>query len=283
MTTQIHPTALVDPAAQVGVDVVIGPYAVLGPRVKVGDRTQIGPHVVIDGVTTVGADNIIAGQANLGGAPQDLSYRGEPTELEIGDSNTIREFVTINRGTVKGGGVTRVGSGCLFMACSHVAHDCDLQDKVILGNNVMLAGHVLVEHHANLAGGSGAHHFVTIGCYAYVGAMTRMVRDVPPYMIVEGHASRVRGVNLVGLQRGGVPSKSVVELRRLFKRMFRSGDPRRTVLDALGDVSDATSEVQHLVESMRKTELGLKGRYRESMREEFTAQGVRRILEGAKS
>jgi len=280
MTTKIHPTAVVNPGAQLGTEVEVGPYTVIGPDVIVGDRTKIGAQVVIDGVTHIGADNVIVGQAALGGAPQDLSYKGEPTRLDIGERNTIREFVTINRGTVKGGGVTSVGSDCLFMACSHVAHDCELQDHVILGNNVMLAGHVLVERFANISGAAGAHHFVTIGAFAYVGGMTRMVQDVPPFMIVEGHAGRVRGVNVVGLQRAGVSEEEVESLRTVFRQIFRSNEPRRRVLDELEQEPGIGPNVRHLVESLSRTELGLKGRYRESLRQEFTRLGVERILEG---
>ena len=152
MASDIHPKADVDAKAQLGEDVRIGPYAVIGPDVVIGDRTRIGPHVVIEGVTTVGKENILFGQANIGGDPQDLSYENEPTHLEIGDGNTVREFVTINRGTVKGGGVTRIGSGCLFMACSHVAHDCSIEDGVMLANNALLAGHVAVGRGAIING-----------------------------------------------------------------------------------------------------------------------------------
>lgn len=281
MATKIHPTAVVAHGAQLGSDVEVGPYTVIGPDVVVGDRTRIGAQVVIDGVTIIGCDNVIVGQAALGGAPQDLSYKGEPTRLELGERNTIREFVTINRGTVKGGGVTSVGSDCLFMACSHVAHDCEIQDHVILGNNVMLAGHVLVERYANISGAAGAHHFVTIGAFAYVGGMTRMVQDVPPFMIVEGHAGRVRGVNVVGLQRAGIAEEEVEEMRTVFRRIFRSGEPRRRVLDELEQEPGIGANVRHLVESLSRTELGLKGRFRESLRQEFTRLGVQRILEGS--
>ena len=282
MTTKIHATAVVARGAELGVEVEVGPYTVIGPDVVIGDRTRIGAQVVIDGVTVIGADNVIVGQAALGGAPQDLSYKGEPTRLEVGERNTIREFVTINRGTVKGGGITSVGSDCLFMACSHVAHDCEIQDHVILGNNVMLAGHVLVERYANISGAAGAHHFVTIGAFAYVGGMTRMVQDVPPYMIVEGHAGRVRGVNVVGLQRAGIPEEEIEQMRSVFRRIFRSGEPRRRVLDELEQETVIGRNVQHLVESLSRTEVGLKGRFRESLRQEFTRLGVQRILEGGR-
>ncbi len=187
MATEIHPTAVVHPEAELGVDVRVGPHTVIGPSVRIGDRNWIGPQVVIDGVTTIGSENRIIGQANIGGAPQDLSYEDEPTHLEVGDRNTIREFVTINRGTIKGGGSTRLGSDCLLMACSHVAHDCELGDRVVLANNVLLAGHVAVGHGAIINGAAAAHQFCTIGKYAYVGGLTRMIMDVPPFMIVEGH------------------------------------------------------------------------------------------------
>jgi UDP-N-acetylglucosamine acyltransferase len=278
MSTKIHPTAVIAPGAEIGVGVEIGPYSVVGAQVKIGDRTKIGAQVVIDGVTTLGEDNLIVGQAGLGGPPQDLSYKGEPTQLVIGNRNTIREFVTINRGTVKGGGLTRIGSDCLLMACSHVAHDCDLRDRIILANNVLLAGHVLVGENANISGGSAAHHFVTIGAFAYVGGMTRMVQDVPPFMIIEGHPSRVRGVNKIGLQRGGQVADDIEHLETAFRRIYRSGDPRRHTLDSLKTEFPASPLVARLVEALENTEKGAKGRFRESLRETFLRQGQERVL-----
>jgi UDP-N-acetylglucosamine acyltransferase len=278
MATQIHSTAVVAPSAEIGIDVEIGPYCVVGPNVKIGDRTRVGPQVVIDGVTEIGEENIIVGQASLGAVPQDLSYKGEPTRLSIGDRNTIREFVTINRGTVKGGGVTRIGNSCLLMACCHVAHDCELKDRIIMGNNVLLAGHVLVEEMANISGGAAAHHFVTIGAFAYVGGMTRMVQDVPPFMILEGHPSRVRGVNVIGLQRGGLPDADIEQLRTAFKRVFRSGDPRKRTLEDMKQEFAGSALVERLVSSLERTEIGAKGRYRESLRTAFLEQGRREIL-----
>jgi len=206
MSTEIHPTAVVADGAEIGVDVRIGPHTVIGAQVQIGDRSSIGPQVVIDGVTTIGAENNILGQANVGGAPQDLSYQGEPTHLELGDRNTIREFVTINRGTLKGGGLTRIGDDCLLMACSHVAHDCELGNGVMMGNNVLLAGHVSVGDFAVINGAAAAHQFVTIGRNSYVGGLTRVIQDVPPFMILEGHPARVRKVNLIGLERSGIPT-----------------------------------------------------------------------------
>lgn len=280
MSTLIHPTAVISRGAEIGVDVEIGPHVMVGPRVQIGDRTHVGPQVVIDGVTLIGEDNRIVGQASLGNPPQDLSYKGEDTRLEIGDRNTIREFVTFNRGTVKGGGVTKVGDDNLFMACCHLAHDCEIENGVILGNGVLLAGHVLVESHANISGMAGAVAFVTIGTYAYIGAMTRMHRDIPPYMIVEGHDSRVRGVNVIGLERGGINGADAEALRGVYRQIFRSGASRREVLEELGEAPQVSPYVTNLIESLRRTEIGYKGRYRESLREEFTRLGVRRVLEG---
>lgn len=281
MSNLIHPTALVSPGARIAEGVEIGPYCVIGPQVSIGARTKLGPHVVVDGVTTIGEDNAIAGQANLGGPPQDLSYKGEPTRLRIGSRNTIREFVTINRGTVKGGGETVVGNDCLLMACCHVAHDCELGDRIIMGNNALLAGHVLVGRNANISGGAAAHHFVTIGSFAYVGGMTRMVQDVPPFMILEGHPSRVRGVNVIGLQRGGMSDREVEALRQAYRRIWRSESTRRTVLDELKAEFPDAQLVQQLVKQLEQTELGAKGRYRESLREQFLKLGQERILAGA--
>lgn len=283
MATKIHPTAVIAPGAEIGSDVEIGPYCVVGPRVVIGDRTRIGPQVVIDGVTRIGKDNLIMGQANLGGPPQDLSYKNEPTELEIGERNTIREFVTINRGTVKGGGRTKIGNDCLLMACCHVAHDCDLADRIIMGNNVLLAGHVKVERSANVSGGAAAHHFVTIGAFAYVGGMTRMVQDVPPFIILEGHPSRVRGVNVIGLQRGGFAPEEVERLRGAFRRIWRSGSPRKRTLQELKREMQGSEVLAHLVQSLENTESGNKGRYREVLRPEFLRLGTERILAGAQS
>lgn len=277
MVSKIHPTAVIAEGAELGPDVTIGPYSVIGARVKIGEGSVIGPQVVIDGVTTIGRENRFLGQANIGGAPQDLSYEDEPTELEIGDRNTVREFVTINRGTIKGGGVTRVGSGCLFMACSHVAHDCQIGDGVQLGNNVLLAGHVAVGRNAIVNGAAAAHQFVTIGRNAYVGGLTRVIQDVPPFMILEGHPARVRKLNVIGLERAGLPAEEIHELRLAFRRLFRADETRSRVL-AQADTEFKGALVAELVQSLRNTELGLKGRYRETLRDEFRRAGEQLLL-----
>jgi UDP-N-acetylglucosamine acyltransferase len=277
MSTKIHPTAVIADGAELGLDVAIGPYSVIGPHVKIGEGTVVGPQVVIDGVTTIGRENRFLGQANIGGAPQDLSYEDEPTQLWIGDRNTVREFVTINRGTIKGGGVTRVGDGCLFMACSHVAHDCLIEDGVQLGNNVLLAGHVAVGKNAIVNGAAAAHQFVTIGRNAYVGGLTRVIQDVPPFMILEGHPARVRKVNVIGLERAGVPVQEIQELRLAFRRLFRADETRSRVL-ARAEQEFRGGLVRELLQALRNTELGLKGRFRETLREEFRRAGEELLL-----
>jgi UDP-N-acetylglucosamine acyltransferase len=278
MATEVHSTAVVHPDAQLGVDVTIGPYSVVGARVRIGDRTRLGPHVVVDGVTSLGSDNVVVGQANLGGPPQDLSYKNEPTQLEIGDRNTIREFVTINRGTVKGGGITRIASDCLFMACSHVAHDCEVRERVIMANCVLLAGHCYVGEGANISGAAAAHHFVTIGAYAYIGGMTRINQDVPPFMLLEGHPARVRGVNEIGLQRAGFALADIERLWTAFRSLYRSGDPKRRTIDRLRADEANPQLVRDLLDNLERTEQGQKGRFRESLRAEFRKQGEARIL-----
>ncbi len=280
MAARIHPTAVIAPGAELGNQVEIGPYSVVGPAVRIGDRTRIGPQVVIDGVTSIGCDNVVVGQASLGGPPQDLSYRGEPTRLSIGDRNTIREFVTINRGTIKGGGVTRVGSDCLLMACCHVAHDCEVEDRVIMANGALLAGHVHVGEGASVSGACVAHHFTTIGRQAYCGGMSRISQDVPPFMLIEGHPARVRRVNEVGLQRAGFSQDDIDSLDRAFRRIWRSKttEPRHRVLTELKAESHVTPLVLELIASLERTELGLKGRFRETLRAQFARAGEELIL-----
>jgi UDP-N-acetylglucosamine acyltransferase len=278
MATEIHPTAVVAPGAELGVDVVVGPHCVISGHAKIGDRTVIGPQVVINGHTTLGEENVIHGLASLGGAPQDLSYRGEATRLDMGDRNTVREFVTINRGTIKGGGVTRIADDCLLMACCHVAHDCEIESGVILSNNVLLAGHVRVCERANISGSSAAQHFVTIGKFAYVGGLTRMAQDVPPYMILEGHPSRVRGVNVIGMRRGEISEEEIAVLRGAYKAVWRSDGLRREILAELETKHPESVHLKSLLADLRRTEEGGKGRYRESMREDFMRLGRQLIL-----
>lgn len=279
MSQRIHPTAQIAEGAELGEDVEIGPSTIVGPHVRIGARTKIGPLVVIDGHTTIGEDNTIVGQASLGGPPQDLSYRGEPTMLEIGDRNLIREFASINRGTVKGGGLTKIGNDNLIMACCHVAHDCELEDNIVLSNSSGLAGHVKVGRNANLSGMCGVVHFVTIGAYAFLAGMTRLARDVPPYMIIEGHEGRVRGVNTVGLARGGVPEADQEALKRAYRRLYRSATPQSAVLEDMRQEQHESPYVAELVRAMTALEGVVKGRAREAERDAFMELGRRRMRE----
>ena len=222
---QIHPMAVVDPKAELAAGVVIGPGAVVGPEVVIGENTWIGPHAVLDGRLTLGRDNKVFPGACLGLAPQDLKYRGANTEVLIGDGNTLRECVTINRATEEGE-VTRIGNGNLLMAYCHLGHNCDLGNNIVMSNAIQVAGHVVIEDRAVIGGCLGIHQFVHIGGMAMVGGMTRVDRDVPPYCLVEGHPGRVRGLNRVGLRRSGLSANhdgaELKQLQEVWTLMYRS-------------------------------------------------------------
>ncbi|MFO7803643.1 MAG: acyl-ACP--UDP-N-acetylglucosamine O-acyltransferase, partial [Desulfovermiculus sp.] len=203
MTEPIHPTAIVHSKAELGPQVHIGAYAIVEEGVSIGEGTCIEPFARIQGPTSLGAKNHIHSHACIGGPPQDMKYNDEPTVLEIGDHNTIREYVTIHRGTVGGGGFTRLGSHCLIMAYAHIAHDCLLGDEVILANAATLAGHVSVDNKAVIGGLSAVHQFVRIGEAAYIGGMTGVSQDVPPFMLVAGERGWLHGLNVIGLRRQG--------------------------------------------------------------------------------
>ena len=221
---QIHPLAVVDAKAQLDEGVVVGPGSVIGPKVKIGAQTIVGPNVVLDGHLTIGAQNKIFPGACLGLEPQDLKYKGASTEVFIGDRNTIRECVTINRATEEGE-ETRIGNGNLLMAYCHLGHNCHLGDGIVMSNSIQVAGHVVIEDRAVIGGCLGIHQFVHIGGLAMVGGMTRVDRDVPPYSLVEGHPGRLRGLNRVGLKRSGIETKNDKELKQLqeiWSILFRS-------------------------------------------------------------
>lgn len=252
-TTLIHPTAVVHAGADLHPTVQIGPYAVIGSKVKIGPDTIIGPHVVIDGRTEIGARNQIFTGAVIGSEPQDLKYNGAPTLVKIGNDNLIREYVTINRATGDGE-ATRVGNGNLLMAYSHVGHNCALEDHVIIANGVALAGHVYVESMARISGVLGVHQFVHIGQLAMVGGMSRIDRDVPPYMLVEGNPARVRSLNQVGLRRAGVlnldQGYAFQSLKKAFRILYRSGLPLNQALEQLELLPDS-AHLQHLRRFLR--------------------------------
>ena len=222
---QVHPLAVVDPRAELAAGVVIGPGAVVGPDVRIGAHTWVGPNAVLDGRLVIGEHNKIYPGACLGQEPQDLKYKGAPTEVVIGDYNTIRECVTINRATDEGE-QTRIGDHNLLMAYCHLGHNCDLGNGIVMSNSIQVAGHVLIEDRAVIGGCLGIHQFVHIGGMAMVGGMTRVDRDVPPYCLVEGHPGRVRGLNRVGLRRRGLDRKDdgqeLKQLQEIWSLLYRS-------------------------------------------------------------
>lgn len=220
MTTAIHPTAIIDPKASVGADVTIGPYCIVGPDVILGDRVTLKSHVVVDGRTTVGAGTTIYPFASIGTAPQDLKYHGEPSELIIGQNNTIREHATMNPGTESGGMKTIVGDNGLFMMATHVAHDCVIGNHVIMANNATLGGHVKVGDHVLIGGLAAVHQFVRIGSYAVIGGMSGVESDVIPFGRVKGERASLAGLNLIGLERGGFSKDQIKTLQRVVNRLF---------------------------------------------------------------
>lgn len=223
MQTSIHPTAVVATDAVIEEGVEIGAFAVIGSGVEIGRDTKIGPHVVVQGSTRIGAGNRIFQFASVGDAPQDKKYRGEPTRLEIGDRNVIRECVTVNRGTAKDHGVTRIGSDNLFMAYSHVAHDCVVGDQCVLANSATLGGHVHLGDWVIMGGFSGIHQFCRVGAHAFIANNAAVTRDVPPFVMAVGQPAAAHSVNAEGLKRRGFSPGQVRNIRNAFKILYRSG------------------------------------------------------------
>ncbi|MBI3074503.1 MAG: acyl-ACP--UDP-N-acetylglucosamine O-acyltransferase [Deltaproteobacteria bacterium] len=253
----IHPTAVVDGGAVLDDGVDIGPYSIIGGRVKIGAGTRVGPHVVVQGHTTIGADNRIYPFACIGMVPQDSKYNGEPTELAIGDRNTIREYVTINLGTEKGGGTTVIGDDCLIMAYCHLAHDCRLGDRVVFANGVTLAGHVEVGDHVTVGGLSAVHQFARLGKLSFVGGGSMVSQDLPPFMHATGDRARLFGLNVVGLKRRGLSADTIEKIRQAYRLIFRSGlSVTRAIARVRAEV-ESVPEVTHLVEFVRTSERGV--------------------------
>ncbi|XZN99196.1 MAG: acyl-ACP--UDP-N-acetylglucosamine O-acyltransferase [Microcoleus sp.] len=259
MLTLIHPTAVIHPRAELHSTVEVGAYAVIGERVKIGPQTKIGAHAIIDGLTEIGARNQIFPGAAIGLEPQDLKYEGSLTRVEIGDDNLIREYVTINRATQPGESTT-IGNHNLLMAYVHVGHNCSIADRVIIANAVALAGHVKIESQARLSGVLGVHQFVHIGRLSMVGGLSRIDRDVPPYMLIEGNPSRVRSLNKIGLQRAGLTPEDLDILKKTFRILYRSGYTLNQALAEL-DLLPENHHLQHLrkfvQESVTKPRRGL--------------------------
>ncbi len=253
----IHSTAIVDASAQIADDCEIGPYSIIGANVSIGSGTVVGPHVVIKGPTTIGANNKIFQFASVGDDPQDLKYAGEITHLEIGDSNTIREFATINRGTEGGGGITRIGNHNLFMAYIHVAHDCVIGDHIIMANSASLAGHVTVGHYAILAGFACVHQFCEIGEHAFVGLNSVANRDVCPYTLAVGNYAEGKGINKNGLRRREFTDDAIAALHRAYKVLIRQHGERSQAIASLSDEAAKYAEVARLIEFIEKSERGV--------------------------
>jgi UDP-N-acetylglucosamine acyltransferase len=232
----IHPTAIIEPGAELGAGVRIGPYCHVGSKVMLGDRVELISHAVIAGITSIGASSRVFPFASIGHAPQDLKYQGEESRLVIGRDNVIREYVTINPGTRGGGMETRVGDHCLFMAGAHVAHDCRLGDHVIMANNVALAGHIVIGDHAFLGGQAAVHQFVRIGAHAMIGGLTGVERDVIPYGMAVGDRARLTGLNVVGLQRRGFSREEIQSLRTAYQMIF--GEEVGTIADRVNEAAE---------------------------------------------
>lgn len=259
----IHATAVIEPGARIHASAEIGPFCIIGPNVTIGPGTKLIHSVTVLGRTSIGARNVIHPYAVLGGDPQDLKFRGEDSLTLIGDENVIRESVTINKGTLLGGGETVIGNRNYLMACAHVAHDTLVGDQCILANNVLLAGHIRVESHAILSGWVCVHHFVTVGQHAFIGGCSRVNQDVPPFMIIQGFEGEVRGVNSVGLRRRGFKPEAVNALREAHRVLWRSGLPKPDALAELGQGNGHVPEIRTLIEFLQASDRGRMGRARE--------------------
>lgn len=264
---KIHPTAVIDPSARIDDGAVVGPWCVVGPRSVIGAETELRSHVVVGPNTTLGRRNVLHPFCLVGGDPQDLKYHGEETDLVIGDSNQIREYVSIHRGTGNGGGRTRIGSNNLIMAVAHVAHDCVIGDGTVIANNVMLAGHVHVEDYVSIGGAAGIHHFARVGTCAFVGAMARCSKDVPPFMVVEGNPAEVRKHNDVMMRRRGYSEEDVDAMRDAYKQLFRTkGGGMLDKVTALRSDFPNCRPIEILCAMVLETGTGVNGRALETKR-----------------
>jgi UDP-N-acetylglucosamine acyltransferase len=253
----IHNTAIVHEKARLGEGVEIGPYAIVGEHVVIGAGTRVGPHAVIEGWTEIGRDNRIFQFASVGADPQDLKYRGEKTQLRIGDRNTVREFVTLHRGTVDGGGETVIGSDNLFMAYSHVAHDCVLGDRVIMANGATLAGHVRIDDFAILGGLCAVHQFTRVGCHVMISGGSMVAQDIPPYTIAQGDRAKTVGINQIGLKRRDFSDEIISDIKQAYKLVFRSGLRLEEALDRIAAELTDSPEMRVFIDFIRGSERGI--------------------------
>ncbi len=247
----IDPRAVVSPQAHVAADVEIGPFTVIGADVVIGPGTWVGPHAVINGPTRIGANNKVFQFASLGDAPQDKKYNGEPTRLEIGDRNVFRESVTVNRGTTHDKGVTRIGNDNLLMAYSHVAHDCQLGDQIVMANCATLGGHVEVGDWVTMGGLSAVHQYTKVGAYSFLAHNAAVTRDVPPYIMAVGRPAVPHSVNAIGLQRRGFTAEQILNIRRAYRLLYRSGLKLQAAIEALEKAAAAQPEIVPFVEFIK--------------------------------
>ena len=253
----IHPAAIVDSGARIGANVDIGPYSIIGPDVEVGDDSEIGPHVVIKGHTRIGRENRIFHFCSLGEMQQDKKYDGEPTRLEIGDRNTIREFCTFNLGTVQGGGVTSLGDDNWIMAYVHIAHDCHVGNKTIFANGASLAGHVTVDDLVIFGGFTGVHQFCRIGAHVITAASSLVLQDVPPYLMVAGNTAQPYGIHVEGLKRRGFTSAAITELKRAYRTLYKSGLLLEEAKVQLAEQAKTQPDVQLMVDFLENSKRGI--------------------------
>jgi UDP-N-acetylglucosamine acyltransferase len=253
---KIHPTAIVHPDAELGEGVEVEPYTIIAGTVKIGPRTHVGPRVSIEGHTTIGADNEIFSGAIIGSRTQDKKFKGGVSYLRIGDRNKIREYVTVNPGT-KDGTETVIGNDNLIMAYSHIAHDCIIHNHTVLANAATLAGHVIIEDRAIIGGLSAVHQFVRIGKLALIGGCSKVVQDVPPFMIADGHPARVFGINAVGLNRNGLSKEEKALLRKAFKTIFRSGLTLKNAMAQVEQEGSSSPSLSVLLEFLKNSERGV--------------------------
>ena len=254
----IHPTALVDPKAEIGENVDIGPYSVVEKGVSIDEGTKIGPHVVIREGTQIGKRCQIYQFSSIGEAPQATAYRGEPTLLQVGDHNIMREFVTLHRGTVKGGGKTVIGNNNYLMAYSHVAHDCQIGNEVVMANGASLGGHIVIENGAIIGGLAAIHQFCRVGTYAIIGGLTGVLLDIPPYTKAQGDRAKLFGLNTIGLKRANFSDETLKALKKAYRIIFRSGLTLEKAMKKIGeDDIFQIPEVQHLLQFIQQSKRGI--------------------------
>ncbi len=253
----IHPTALIDPKAELADDVEVGAYSIIDSKVRIDNGTRIGPHAVVNGRTTIGKNNRIFQFTSIGEEPQDMKYKGEDTELIIGDNNTIRELCTFSRGTTQGGGITKIGNNNWIMACVHIAHDCIVGDNIIMGNNSALAGHVTIADHAILSGYALIHQFCEVGAHSFTSFASHVNQSIPPYVTVSGEKASVKGINSEGLRRRGFTPEQIQQIRRAYKAIYRERLSLEDAISKLEEMAVESAEIRPMVDFLKTAERGI--------------------------